>query len=180
MVVETDRPACCLPTSTQLLTDASLPTESFLPGLAEFNAYLTSLPAPQALDATKLLSLMDGFHAAFETHFHNEIRTLAALAAHPGAPAPGTERAAEATATFKTWGKSTVTKAGTTDVVPFFLLNLDRTRGFEDGTWAAWPPIPAPVRWGLVNLGGWLHAGYWRFASCDAQGGRRELYALQD
>lgn len=123
---------------------------------------------------------MDGFHAPFETHFHNEIRTLAALAEHPSAPKPDTDRAAEASATFKTWGKSTVTKAGTTDVVPFFLLNLDRTPAFEDGTWAAWPPIPAPIKWGLINLGGWFNAGYWKFASCDAQGNRRELYALQE
>lgn len=123
---------------------------------------------------------MDGFRASFETHFHNEIRTIAALAEHPNAPEPGSERAAEATDTFKSWGKTTVTKAGTTDVVPFFLLNLDRTPAFEEGTWAGWPPIPAPVRWGLINVGGWFKGNYWKFASCDAQGSPRELYALQD
>lgn len=65
------------------------------------------------------------------------------------------------------------------DVVPFFLLNTDLSPGFEDGLWSRWPPIPAPIKWGLVNVAGWFKAGYWRFASCDAQGMPRELYALQ-
>ncbi|ROW04814.1 hypothetical protein VMCG_04842 [Cytospora schulzeri] len=154
--------------------------ESFLPGLAELNQYLLSVqPNPQSLDATELIRILDGFHANFETHFHNEIQTLSNLASHPNAPAPDTPEAAEAFNTFKTWGKSTVTKAGTTDVVPFFLLNLDRTNQFEEGLWANWPPIPAPIKWGLINIGGWMKGNYWKFSSCDSAGNRRELYALQ-
>ncbi|KAJ0122567.1 hypothetical protein J7T55_003081 [Diaporthe amygdali] len=155
--------------------------ESFLPGLAEFNKYLLSVqPNPQSLDSTELLRIMDGFHANFENHFHSEIKTIANLASHPNAPAPDTPAAAEASNTFKTWGKSTVTKAGTTDVVPFFLLNLDRSTQFEEGQWANWPPIPAPIKWGLINIGGWINGNYWKFSSCDASGARRELYALQN
>ncbi|ROV99837.1 hypothetical protein VSDG_03069 [Cytospora chrysosperma] len=154
--------------------------ESFLPGLAEFNQYLLSVqPNPQTLDPAELIRIMDGFHVNFETHFHNEIGTLSRLASHPNAPAPDTPEAAEAFNTFKTWGKSTVTKAGTTDVVPFFLLNLDRTDQFEEGMWANWPPIPAPIKWGLINIGGWMNGNYWKFSSCDSAGNRRELYALQ-
>ncbi|KUI57384.1 hypothetical protein VP1G_04661 [Cytospora mali] len=154
--------------------------ESFLPGLAELNKYLLSVqPNPQSLDSDELIRILDSFHVNFETHFHNEIRTLSNLASHPNAPAPDTPRAAEAFNTFKTWGKSTVTKAGTTDVVPFFLLNLDRTNQFEDGLWANWPPIPAPIKWGLINIGGWINGNYWKFSSCDSAGNRRELYALQ-
>lgn len=134
---------------------------------------------PQSLDAGELIRIMDGFRANFEFHFHNEIPTIANLASHANAPAPDTPRAAEAFNTFKTWGKSTVTKAGTADVVPFFLLNLDRTPLFEDGLWSNWPPIPAPIKWGLINIGGWYYGNYWKFASCDASGNRRELYALQ-
>ncbi|KAF3764291.1 hypothetical protein M406DRAFT_322558 [Cryphonectria parasitica EP155] len=154
--------------------------QSFMAGLVEFNTYLTSLPTPQALDGAKLLAIMDSFSQPFETHFHNEIATIARLADHPAAPKPDTPEAAEASLTFKSWGKSTVTKAGTTDVVPFFLLNLDRTPLFEDGRWASWPPIPAPIKWGLINVGGWFKGGYWKFASCDSAGNRRELYALPD
>lgn len=122
---------------------------------------------------------MDDFHVPFETHFHNEIATIANLASHPNAPKPDTPEAVAAWNTFKSWGKNTVTKAGTTDVVPFFLLNLDRTTGFEEGMWANWPPIPAPIKWGLINVGGWFKGGYWKFASCDASGRPRVLYSLQ-
>ncbi|PSR97267.1 hypothetical protein BD289DRAFT_362798 [Coniella lustricola] len=152
--------------------------ETFMSGLVEFNTYLTALPTPQAFDGAKLVEIMDSFFQPFETHFHNEIKTIADLANHPNAPRPESPEAAEASLTFKTWGKSTVTKAGTTDVVPFFLLNLDRTAAFEDGIWANWPPIPAPIKWGLINVGGWFKGSYWKFASCDASGHRRQLYAL--
>lgn len=161
--------------------NSSLPfTETFLKGLVEFSTYLTSLPTPRDLNATKLIGIMDGFHEAFEFHFHHEIKTIAALADHPNAPEPGSERAVEAFNTFKSWGKTTVTKAGNMDVVPFFLLNLDRTNEFEEGEWSNWPPIPAPIKWGLINVGGWWYGDYWKFSSCDSQGQRRELYALQE
>lgn len=120
---------------------------------------------------------MNSFHQPFESHFHSEIQTIAGLADHPNAPKPDTPEAAAAFATFKSWGKTTVTKAGTMDVVPFFLLNLDKTA--EGGMWANWPPMPAPIRWGLINIAGLYNSAYWKFASCDAAGQRRELYALQ-
>lgn len=120
---------------------------------------------------------MKSFQEPFENHFHSEITTIAGMAEHPNAPKEGTPEAANASLTFKTWGKSTVTKAGTADVVPFFLLNLDRTT--EDGLWANWPPMPAPIKWGLINIAGAWHWGWWKFASCDAAGQPRELYALE-
>ncbi|KAF6807545.1 hemerythrinHHE cation binding domain-containing protein [Colletotrichum musicola] len=151
--------------------------ESFLGGLAEFSKYLSSLSSPSDFSGAKLLEIMKGFQEPFENHFHSEIQTIARLAEHPNAPKEGTPEAANASLTFKTWGKSTVTKAGTADVVPFFLLNLDRT--VEDGLWANWPPMPAPIKWGLINIAGAWHWGWWKFASCDAAGQPRELYALQ-
>ncbi|KAB5578737.1 hypothetical protein GE09DRAFT_1169177 [Coniochaeta sp. 2T2.1] len=150
--------------------------ESFLSGLDEFNTYLTSLPAPSAFSPEHLRKIMSSFQAPLETHFHSEISTIAALANHPRAPEEGSREAAAARAIFKTWGKSTITKAGMSDVAPFFILNLDRTA--EEGAWADWPPMPAPIRWTLLKMSGVLH-GYWRFASCDATGQPRELWALQ-
>jgi hypothetical protein len=120
---------------------------------------------------------MDSFQEAFNNHFHNEIATIASFGDLPSAPKSGTPEAERAAAVFKAWGKKTVTKAGTFDVVPFFLLNLDVT--YEEGMWAAWPPMPAPIRWGLVNVAGAYYWGRWKFASCDAAGKPRELYALQ-
>jgi len=117
------------------------------------------------------------FQDAFESHFHSEIGTIASLAAHPRCPAPGTPEEATASAAFERWGKNTLLKAGLADVVPFFLLNLDGTR--EGGRWQRWPPMPAPIRWGLTNVAGALHGAWWKFSSCDAAGRPRELYALQ-
>ncbi|KAI0378699.1 hypothetical protein F5Y04DRAFT_261403 [Hypomontagnella monticulosa] len=151
--------------------------EAFLAGLADFAKYLHSVePAAAAkFDGKELVRIMDTFREALEAHFHSEINTIAKLADHANAPKPGTPEADTAANTFKTWGKSTVMKAGTLDVVPFFLLNLDGTA--EDGAWANWPPIPAPIKWGLVNIGGAWHGRWWRFSSCV--GGRpRKLYAL--
>jgi hypothetical protein len=150
--------------------------ESFLTGLAAYDEYLSTLPSAEAFDGHKIRKLMDAFQTPFEHHFHHEIDTIAAFADLSGAPAPGTQEADAAAAVFKAWGKKTVTKAGTTDVVPFFLMNLDAT--YEGGRWANWPPMPAPVRWGLVNVAGSWNWAWWKFASCDAVGRPRELYAL--
>ncbi|KAJ4360498.1 uncharacterized protein N0V89_001063 [Didymosphaeria variabile] len=145
--------------------------ESFLAGLARFNEYLTTLGEPYDFDGKELLKIMDSFQGPFNHHFHHEIETIASFSFLPEA-----KKAEEAAAIFKAWGKKTVTKAGTTDVVPFFLLNLDVT--YEEGMWTSWPPMPVPIRWGLVNIAGAYHWAWWKFASCDASGKPRELWAL--
>lgn len=150
--------------------------EAFLGGLAAFHKYLAELASPQAFSGAELQRIMAGFQDAFEAHFHSEISTIAGLADHPKAPKSGTPEEADTRALFKSWGKNTVTKAGTLDVVPFFLLNLDGT--VEDGMWANWPPIPAPIKWGLTNLAGAYHGGWWKFSSC-AGGRPKELYAMK-
>lgn len=149
--------------------------EAFLDGLAEFQSYLASLKSPADFSGAELQRIMAGFQEPFADHFHSEIGTIAALADHPNAPKPGSPEEAAAALTFKSWGKSTVTKAGTLDVVPFFLLNLDGT--VEEGLWANWPPIPPPIKWGLVNIAGAWYSSWWKFSSC-AGGKPRELYAL--
>ncbi|ORY57758.1 uncharacterized protein BCR38DRAFT_461052 [Pseudomassariella vexata] len=149
--------------------------EAFLSGLVDFQTYLTSLKSPVDFSGTELQRIMSTFQEPFDAHFHSEISTIANLANHPNAPKPGSPEEVAAAATFKSWGKSTVTKAGTLDVVPFFLLNLDGTT--EDGMWANWPPIPAPIKWGLVNIAGSYNWGWWKFSSC-ANGVPKELYAL--
>ncbi|GAP88250.1 putative hemerythrin hhe cation binding domain-containing protein [Rosellinia necatrix] len=149
--------------------------EAFLPGLAEFGRYLSTLRSPKDFSGDELRRIMSSFQESFETHFHSEISTIANLADHPNAPKAGSQEEADASLTFKTWGKSTVTKAGTLDVVPFFLLNLDGT--VEDGLWADWPSIPAPIKWGLINIGGAYHNRWWKFSSCSS-GKPRQLYAV--
>ncbi|KAM3428780.1 hypothetical protein MY4824_008631 [Beauveria thailandica] len=152
--------------------------EAFIDGVVQFQTYLKDLSASSSrLPADELLRIMDSFRAPLGDHLHSEVQTIAALAAHPKAPADGSEEAAAAALVFKTWGKKTVTKAGLLDVVPFFFLNLDRT--FEGGRWAHWPPMPGPVRWILTNVVGAYYGNWWRFASCGADGSPRELFALE-
>ncbi|OSS51507.1 hypothetical protein B5807_03326 [Epicoccum nigrum] len=150
--------------------------ESFLHGLSEYENYLSHLTSPSDFNGTELCRIMDSFQHPFEHHFHSEISHIASFAALPSAPAPGSADADGAATVFKAWGKKTVMKAGMTDVVPFFLMNLDAT--YEEGRWASWPPIPAPVKWGLVNLVGSWNGAWWKFASCDGAGRPRGLHAL--
>jgi hypothetical protein len=152
--------------------------ESFLSGLGEYEAYLDGLTSPSDFDGKKLVHIMTSFQEPFCHHFHHEITTIASFVDLPSAPQSGSKEADQAAAIFKSWGKKTVTKAGTFDVVPFFLMNLDAS--YEEGMWANWPPMPAPVKWGLVNVAGSVHWGWWKFASCDGSGKPRKLYALGD
>lgn len=149
---------------------------SFLDGLATYEKFLSTLASPTNFDGNELCKIMTTFQAPFEHHFHSEISHIASLVDLPSAPALGSPEESQSVTVFKTWGKKTVTKAGTTDVVPFFLMNLDAT--YEEGRWGNWPPMPAPVRWGLVNLAGSWNWAWWKFASCDGAGRPRELYAL--
>ena len=150
--------------------------EAFLEGLGKYKDYLEGLAMPSQFDGKKLREIMEVFKEPFEAHFHSEISTIESFADLPTAPVPGSEKEREAAAVFKAWGKKTVMKAGVADAVPFFLMNLDAT--YEEGRWANWPPIPAPVRWGLANIAGSWNWSWWKFASCDSTGMPRELYAL--
>jgi hypothetical protein len=138
--------------------------ESFLGGLAKFNDYLAQLAEPYDFNGNELRRIMDTFQDPFVAHFHNEIATIASFADLPSAPKPSSQKAVEAAAIFRAWGKKTVAKAGYTDVVPFFLLNLDTT--YENGMWASWPPMPAPIKWGLraairqVSHGRYMHCNF--------------------
>jgi hypothetical protein len=34
------------------------------------------------------------------------------------------------------------------------------------------------VRWGLITVARFMHPGWWKFASCDGERKRKELYAI--
>ncbi|KAI0892819.1 hypothetical protein F4806DRAFT_224281 [Annulohypoxylon nitens] len=178
-----DEEATLFPKVEEVLNDKNIwaethkEHEAFLGGLAQFEKYLRGVEHnPVTFDGKELVKIMDGFKDSFDAHFHSEISTIANLKDHPNAPKPVSPEEQTASLTFKSWGKSTVTKAGTLDVVPFFLLNLDGTA--EEGQWENWPPIPAPIKWGLVNIAGAWHSRWWKFSSCAA-GRPRKLYALE-
>lgn len=169
------------PSTDDLFGDTLAEHRAFEAGFGALASYLESVSSssssspPATFDAAKLKSLMDALLPPFEAHFRSEIVTLANLSSHPNAPQVGTPEDLAFRDVFKRWGKGTI--KGSTDMVPMFLMNHDG-EGFEDGKWKAWPPIPAPIRWGLVNIGGMWNGGWWRFASCDGMGNRKALHKI--
>ena len=149
----------------------------FLPGLNQFEAYLSSLPKADDISSTQLTNIMDSFIEPFQQHLHSEVAAIASLAAHPRAPVEGNPKFKTVRNAINAWGKNTVSKAGVWDVVPFFLLNHDKTS--ENGKWADWPTMPLAVKWGGRHLTSSWNGGYWLFASCDYQGLPQELHALR-
>lgn len=142
----------------------------------ELESYLDELASPSALSAEKLIDILNRLREPFETHFRQEINVIASLQSHPNTPKEGSREQKKAQAVFDKWGENSIMNGGVTDVVVFFLLNLDRT--VEDGMWANWPLMPGPVRWILANGVSMLHSGWWKFASCDGSGKPKPLYAL--
>ncbi|KAJ3546925.1 hypothetical protein NM208_g1769 [Fusarium decemcellulare] len=110
-----------------------------------FCQYLYELKDPLHLSAGRMLLMMDDFKVPFEKHFRSEIDAIAALASHPKTPKQGSKEYDAAKANFDQWGEGAIVRGGITDVVMFFLFNLDRD--FEDGLWRDWPEVPKPVRW---------------------------------
>ena len=141
--------------------------EAFLAGLGEYESYLKGLKTPKDFDGAKLVSIMDTFQKPFNDHFHSEIKTIAALSELGDY--------SEAGPVFAKWGKTSLMKSGYADGIPMLFFNFDRT--FEDGMWAAWPPMPAPIRVLLTKVGSTWHWGWWKFASCDGDGNPKALYA---
>jgi hypothetical protein len=144
--------------------------------LDEFHVYLSTLASPSSFSGVELRKVMVAFQEPFESHFRSEITTIANLADHPKAPAAGSKEEKTAAEELDSWGRGSVMRAGITDVGLFFLYNTDRY--YEDGIWTKWPDIPGPLKWVLINVGGFYHSGWWKFASCDSHGRRRNLHAL--
>lgn len=144
--------------------------------MQELETYLARVAAtPASLSAPPLLAILDALRGPFESHFNDEVARIASLAAHPKAPVAGSPEERAAVARFEAWGQQSITSSGVTDVLVFFLRNMDRAH--EEGKWRDWPPIPAPARWAVVNVAGKWHRRWWKFASCDAAGERVALYA---
>jgi hypothetical protein len=122
--------------------------------------------------AEKLRGLMDSFASPLQAHLGGEIQTLLSMAEFQTSENDLGNR-------FKALcdeeGKKSMQNAVQTIVVPFSLYNHDRE--FEDGLWKAWPPIPGPMLWIMTRVLGWWHRDWWKFASCNADGVPRELFA---
>ncbi|KAH8889011.1 hypothetical protein GQ53DRAFT_723800 [Thozetella sp. PMI_491] len=148
---------------------------AFMPGITQFYDYLQSLKTPKDFSAAKLITIMEAFQDAFEAHFKAEVLLIAGLADHPNALKVGSPEELKSGRDFDAKEGMALLGSGPTDVIPFFLFNIDRA--YEGGLWKDWPPIPAPVRWTLVGTARVLHSGWWKFASCNPDGYRKDLYA---
>lgn len=143
-------------------------SEAFEAGLGDYKKYLLSLHGQEnEFSAAKLISIIDSFSSALMSHLAEEIPTILSLSRF-GSNIP-----------FLKLSEVEMRKASDkipkAEGLPFFMLNLDRT--FEDGMWESWPPIPSAIRWALIRIVAWKHAGWWRFASCDYDGYPKKLYA---
>lgn len=121
---------------------------------------------------------MASFQDALDSHLRSEVTTIANLANHAKAPAVGSAEEKSNQSTFDAREGKNLLLSGPMDVMPFFLFNFDSE--YEEGIWADWPPIPAPVRWGIVSVARIRHPGWWKFASCDTARKRIPLYAIHD
>lgn len=112
---------------------------------------------------------MDSFSAPLYKHLASEPKVLAALSrfSTPENPIDIAKIALEQ-------GKKQLSLEFILNVMPMFLLNMEDVE-FENGMWKGFPTIPAPVKWTLKNLVPVWRRGWWRFASCDANGRRKQL-----
>ncbi|KAK9428120.1 hypothetical protein V1505DRAFT_358110 [Lipomyces doorenjongii] len=142
---------------------------AFHHGLAEMKSYIeTRLATPSKYNGDEFVKIFNSFAEAFHSHLTNEPLKLVSLASY--------------NFDMKAIGDATTQHAlqrySTTRVLPILWYNLDTK--YEGGIWEDFPPLPAPVKWGMVNVMGWWRSNWWRFSSCSASlVEREELYCLR-
>lgn len=113
------------------------------------------------------IQLMDSFIPPLSTHLHDEIPSLLALSRFGDA--------LDLRALMKQEGDHVMGSMDKKAVLPIFFFNHDVA--FEGGV-HNFPPLPAPVKWVLVNLFGRWNAAWWKFAACGGDGRARECRFL--
>ncbi|KAJ9296759.1 hypothetical protein DTO271G3_4958 [Paecilomyces variotii] len=141
---------------------------AFHDGLENLKTYIdTCLATPSKYSGVELVKVLDSFGAALHSHLEHEPANLLALSKY--------------SFDMKALGDHTtqygLQRYSTTDVLPILWYNLDTK--FEDGKWESFPPLPAPVKWYMVNVLGWWRSNWWRFASCNASLVEKELLCLR-
>ena len=144
--------------------------EEFSPGLEEYKTYLLETKSNTAtFSGSRLCEIIDSFAPILLTHLSEEIPTLLSLSKF------GDKIAIEEIAEKE--GKAAVVSSAKTAGLAFFFLNCDAT--FEGGKWAAFPPLPGPIRWVFTHICTWPNRAYCKFASCDYSGNPQDLYAVE-
>jgi hypothetical protein len=149
-------------------TRAYCALEAFSSGVKDYQTYLLDVKSsPATFSGSRLCEIIDAFATILLTHLSEEIPTLLSLS-----------KFGDKIDMDNIWekdGKAAVGMSDKTAGLAFFFLNCDTT--FEGGKWAAFPPIPRPIRWVFTHICTWPNRAYWKFASCDYSGKPQDLYA---
>lgn len=143
--------------------------EVFHGGLQAFGAWLKDLNETDAskFSGAKCIELMDSFMAALSEHLADEIPTILSLSEYGSAMDLKGMLQREADSVMKSLSPTTQ--------MPVFLLNHDVT--YEGGI-HNFPPIPAPVKFVLMQVCARWNKDWWKFATCGYDGKpKRLLYA---
>lgn len=146
-------------------------------GLEQFGNYFLDLASPTAYSGPDMLRTLEAIGGPLEHHLHSEVAIIANLINHSSAPTEGTPQFKAIKNAFQNWSRSTISKGGIWDTVPFVLLNHDKTS--ENGKWADWPTLPLATKWTSINVTSSWNGSFWLFASCDYNGLPQELHGLK-
>ncbi|KAI1370085.1 hemerythrin HHE cation binding domain-containing protein [Hypoxylon crocopeplum] len=141
--------------------------DAFLPDLQVMVGYVRRCLAGSAqYDGAELVRLIDAFAPALREHLADEIPTFVALNEWG-------EKLKGFHARFALEAQKTELELGILAGAVFLMATHDVE--YEGGIHKNFPPIPAPVVWGLRNVAWWAHRDWWAFAPCDRAGKMRPL-----
>jgi hemerythrin-like domain-containing protein len=144
--------------------------EAFHNGLEAWGAWLKELNETDTskFSAAKCIELMDSFITSLSQHLADEIPTILSLSEYGNA--------LDLRAMFQREGDQVMKTLSTTKQMPVFLLNHDVT--YEGGI-HNFPPIPAPVKFVLMQVCARWNRDWWKFATCGYDGKPKSLYAAR-
>ncbi|CAF9916171.1 MAG: hypothetical protein GOMPHAMPRED_000917 [Gomphillus americanus] len=144
--------------------------KAFHDGLDRYKAYLVESKAkPSEFSGKKLVEIMDSFGEALFTHLNAEPTLLLTI------------QGFDDVALRKIWDdhvKMVLGGASPITEIPIVWVNCDST--FEDGKWAHFPPMPAPVKFVMRHVAARWHNQYWRFGSTTYGGQPQVPLALRE
>ena len=141
--------------------------DAFQPGLKEYKEFVECcLAGREQYNGKKLQQILDGFASTLWQHLADEIPSFDDLRRYG-------DRLKGFHATLAAEAKETETELGILAGAVFVIVNHDAD--YEGGIHTNFPPIPAPITWGLRNVAWWAHRDWWEFAPCDRYGKMQPL-----
>jgi hypothetical protein len=139
------------------------------PSLKNLDSCVSANNPTVAFSGTHLITLMDTFGPALQSHLAHEPVHLASLSKYPQIPTKDIKAAGQ---------KDAMDTQSTIYMLPMLWYNLDVE--FEDGYWHDFPGLSWQIKWVMVNVLGWWRSNWWRFGSAGRDGKMAPLLALRD